>query len=49
MIVYLFSIQKVRMDTNVMDLIKVEVHCLSFLDTNVKDGYECYEFDIGWV
>jgi len=34
---------------NVMNLIKVGVDCLSFLDTNVKDGYECYEFYIGWV
>ena len=34
---------------NVMNLIKVGVDCLSFLDTNVKDGYECYEFDICWV
>ena len=38
-----------RMDMNVMNLIKVGVDCLSFLDTNVKDGYECYEFYIGWV
>jgi len=49
LIVYLFSIQKVRMDTNVMNLIQVGFDCLSHLDTNVKDGYECYEFDIGWV
>jgi len=30
-----------RMDTNVMNLIKVGFDCLSYLDTNVKDGYEC--------
>ena len=38
-----------RMDTNVMNLIYVGFDCLSHLDTNVKDGYDCYEFDIGWV
>ena len=42
-------LQMLRMDMNVMNLIKVGVDCLSFLDTNVKDGYECYEFYIGWV
>ena len=36
-------------DTNVINLIKVGFDCLSYLDTNVKVGYECYEFDIGWV
>ena len=35
-------------DTNVRNLIGW-VDCLSHLDTNVKDGYECYEFDIAWV
>ena len=34
---------------NVMNLIQVGFDCLSHLDTKVKDGYECYEFDIGWV
>ena len=34
---------------HVMYLIKVGFDCLSHLDTNVKDGYDCYEFDIGWV
>ena len=38
-----------RMDTNVIYLIKVGFDCLSYLDTNVKDGYECYIFDKGWV
>ena len=38
-----------RMDTNVMNLIKVGFDCLFDLDTKVKDGYECYAFDIGWV
>ena len=33
-------------DTNVMNLIQVGVDFLSHLDTNIKDGYECYEFDI---
>jgi len=37
-----------RMDTNVMNLIWVGIDCLSDLDTNFKDGYECYEFDMGW-
>ena len=37
------------MDTNVMNLRQVGFDCLSHLDTNVKDGYICYEFDIGWV
>ena len=37
------------MDSNVMYLIKVGFDCLSNLDTKVKDEYECYEFDIGWV
>ena len=37
------------MDTNVMNLIQVGFVCLSHLDRNVKDGYERYEFDIGWV
>ena len=47
-----------------MNLISFGFDCLSDLDTNVKDGYEChdrfdmnvekdgykcYEFDIGWV
>ena len=32
-----------------MNLIQVGFDCLSDLDTNVKDGYECYEYDIGWV
>ena len=32
-----------------MNLIQVGIDCLSDLDTNVKDGYECYEYDIGWV
>ena len=32
-----------------MYLIKVGFDCLSNLDTKVKDEYECYEFDIGWV
>ena len=30
------------MDTNVMNLIKVGFDCLSHMDTNVKDWYECY-------
>jgi len=38
-----------RMDTNVMNLMLVGFDCLSHLDTIVKNGYECYEFDIGWV
>ena len=38
-----------RMDTNVMNLILVGFDCLSDLDTNFKDGYKCYEFDIGLV
>ena len=38
-----------RIDTNVMNLINFGFDCLSDLDTNVKDGYECYKFDIGWV
>ena len=38
-----------RMDWNVMKMILVGFDCLSDLDINVKDGYECYEFDIGWV
>ena len=38
-----------KMDTNVMNLIKVGFDCLSDLDTKVKDGYECYEFYIGLV
>jgi hypothetical protein len=39
-----------RMDTNVMNFIYyIFIDCLSHLDTIVKDGYECYEFDIGWV
>ena len=38
-----------RMDTNVIYLIKVGFDCLSYLDTNDKDGYERYEFEIGWV
>ena len=38
-----------RMDTNVMNFIYVGFVCLSHLDTNVKDGYECYEFDLAWV
>ena len=37
-----------RMDTNVINLIYVGFDCLSHLVTNVKDGYECYEFDIVW-
>ena len=37
------------MDTNVMNLILVGFDCLSHLDTNVKDGYECYKFDIRWI
>ena len=33
-----------RMDTNVMNkFIWVGFDCLSDLDTNVKDGYECHE------
>ena len=32
-----------RMDTNVMSLIQVGFDCLSDLDTNVKDGYECHD------
>ena len=47
LIVYLIWIQILRMDTNVMNLIYVGFDCLSHLVTNVKDGYECYEFDIG--
>ena len=35
------------MDMNVMNLILVRFDCLSYLDINVKDGYESYEFDIG--
>ena len=35
-----------RMDTNVINLIKVGFDCFSELETNVKDEYECYEFDI---
>ena len=57
-------IQTLRIDKNVMNLISFGFDCLSDLDTNVKDGYEChdrfdtnvekdgykcYEFDIGWV
>ena len=38
-----------RMDTNVMNLIWVGIDCLSDLDTNFKNGYECYEFDIGCI
>ena len=38
-----------RMDMHVMYLIKVGFDCLSHLDTNVKDGYECYKFDIRWI
>ena len=38
-----------RIDTNVMNLINFGFDCLSDLDTNVKDGYECYKFDKGWV
>ena len=38
-----------RMDTNVMNFIQVGFDCLSLFDTKGKDGYECYEFDIGWV
>ena len=38
-----------RMDTNVMNLIKVGFDCLSDLDTKVNDGYKCYVFDIGLV
>ena len=34
---------------NVMNLIYVGFDCLSHLDTNVKDGYKCYVFDIGLV
>ena len=34
---------------NVMNLIQVGFDCLSYLDSKVKDRYECYEFDIGWV
>ena len=49
LIVDLIWIQMLGIDTNIMNLIKVVVDCLSFLDTNVKDGYECYEFYIGWV
>jgi len=37
-----------KMDTIVMNLIGW-VDCLSHLDTNVKDGYECYKYYIGWV
>ena len=34
------------LDTNVKD----GYECHDRFDTNVdKDGYECYEFDIGWV
>jgi len=36
-------------ETNVMNLIYLGFDCLSYLDTNNKDGYECYEFDIGLV
>jgi hypothetical protein len=33
-----------RMDTNVMNkFIWVGFDCLSDLDTNVKDGYECHD------
>ena len=32
-----------------MNFIQVGFDCLSHKDTNVKDGYECYAFDIGWV
>ena len=38
-----------HMDTNVMNLIQVGFDCLSLFDTKGKDGYECYEFDTGWV
>ena len=38
-----------RIDTNVMNLINFGFDCFSDLDTNVKDGYECYIFNIGWV
>ena len=35
-----------RMDTNVMNkFIWVGFDCLSDLDTNVKDGYECHGMD----
>ena len=36
-------------DSNVINLIWVGFDGLSHQDTNVKDGYECYAFDIGWV
>ena len=38
-----------RMDMNVMNLIQVGFDCLSYLDSKVKDRYECYEFDLAWV
>ena len=38
-----------KMDTNVMNLIQVGFDCLSHADTKGKDGYQCYEFDTGWV
>ena len=38
-----------RIDTNVMNLINFGFDCLSYLDTNDKDGYERYEFEIGCV
>ena len=37
------------MDMNVMNFIQVGFDCLYDLDTKVKNGYEYYEFDIGWV
>jgi hypothetical protein len=42
-------VEMLKMDTNVMNLRQVGFDCLSHLDTNVKDGYECYEFDIDWI
>jgi len=36
-------IQTLRIDKNVMNLISFGFDCLSDLDTNVKDGYECHD------
>ena len=41
-LIYLIWIQMLRMD-------RLGLIVLSYLDNNVKDGYECYEFDIDWV
>ena len=35
------------MDMNIMNFDIGWIWLLSDLDINVKDGYECYEFDMG--